>query len=135
MLLVPTVVAPSLIHGLGLFAVWRVPKDTAVARVHHKFDRKLTPEQKANLPKPAQRFVERYGYLDLSNGWWYLNADDLRYMNHSATPNTRQEGESDVAAADIAAGEELTCDYYTFDADAARKLSPDLFKETPGMAP
>src|SRR5262249_14971779 len=53
--------------------------------------------------------------------------DHTRHMNHSSQPNVvRSErlapfGEY-VAAVDIAAGDELTCDYFAFDADAAAKL-------------
>jgi len=36
-------------------------------------------------------------------------------MNHSFQPNCDDQGPTTVAACDIAAGEELTCDYRTFD--------------------
>ena len=49
-------------------------------------------------------------------------------MNHSDTPNTGAppadpaEAVMTIALRDLAAGEELTCNYFTFDADAPRKL-------------
>jgi SET domain-containing protein len=49
-------------------------------------------------------------------------------MNHADNPNTAGVHESgsiegfDVAMRDIAAGEELTCDYRTFDAHVDLKL-------------
>jgi hypothetical protein len=49
-------------------------------------------------------------------------------MNHDPRPNTgapadAREPVTTVALRDIAAGEELTCDYAAFDAVAAAKLS------------
>ena len=41
--------------------------------------------------------------------------DDARFMNHSADPNTHEKGQSSIASRDIAAGEELTCNYGNFD--------------------
>ena len=48
-------------------------------------------------------------------------------MNHSSTPNTGVLPGADdpgltVTLRPIAAGEELTCDYIAFDAEAATKL-------------
>ena len=47
----------------------------------------------------------------------------FRHMNHAAEPNVLSLSDRDVAARDIAAGEELTCDYRTFDLDATAKLA------------
>ncbi len=44
-------------------------------------------------------------------------------MNHAAEPNVLSLSDRDVAACDIAAGEEPTCDYRTFDLDATAKLA------------
>jgi len=60
-----------------------------------------------------------------------LCADNAKHMNHSDSPNVvnGEDGdgvETNVAARDIEAGEELTCDYYSFDLDAARKLGRRL---------
>ena len=50
-----------------------------------------------------------------------LCGDHAKHMNHSDDPNLL-DLETNVAARDIAAGEELTCNYYIFDLDASRKL-------------
>ena len=46
----------------------------------------------------------------------------VQFVNHADDPNTRQDVENDYAICDIEASEEPTCDYYTFDTDAERKL-------------
>jgi SET domain-containing protein len=57
-------------------------------------------------------------------------------MNHSEKPNLL-DLETNIAARDIQAGEELTCNYYLFDLDADRKLrgkvrSPDSMSRVAG---
>lgn len=55
-----------------------------------------------------------------------LCGNRAKHMNHSDTPNclnTFMDGvEVNIAARDIAPGEELTCDYDRFDLDARQKL-------------
>ena len=48
-------------------------------------------------------------------------------MNHSSSPNVASVFSKDVdlATRDIEVGEELTCDYYAFDLEAAEKLATD----------
>lgn len=129
MLLIRTRVAPSRIQGLGLFTVEAVPAGAPVWRFQPGFDRALTPPEVSALPAPAREYVERYGYRRLSDGVWILSGDHACFMNHAVPPNTGmppgQPGAlCTVALRDLAAGEELTCDYFAFDADAARKLTP-----------
>ena len=52
-----------------------------------------------------------------------LCGDHSKHMNHAGAPNILSAGEHDVAARDIASGEELTCNYYDFDLDADVKLA------------
>lgn len=121
MMLVPTRADRSPIHGVGLFAVSTVRTGTAVWRFEAGFDRTFRTAAVAGLPELARRHVEHYGFLDAARGCWVLNGDLGIFMNHSATPNTGAPGvagaaEETVALRDIAAGEELTCDYRAFDA-------------------
>lgn len=127
MLLVRTRVAPSRIHGLGLFVVEAVPAGTPVWRFQPGFDRELPPEVVAAWPAPAREFVEHYGYRRKHDGVWVLSGDHACFMNHAVPPNTGTPSDPPdapwtVALRDLAAGEELTCDYFAFDAEAARKL-------------
>ena len=125
MLLVKTRIAPSAIHGIGLFADEFIPKGTIIWEFTHGYDVYVTPEQIRVLPAAAQASLLKYCHRDDLSGDYVLCADDARFFNHADQPNTVDlpgpEGET-VAARDIAIGEELTCDYWAFDADAAFKL-------------
>lgn len=127
MLLIRTRVAPSPIHGLGLFTVEAVPAGTPVWRLVPGFDRLWSAAELATLPPPAREFVERYGYRRRDDGCWVLSGDLACFMNHATPPNTGTPPDQPgalmtVARWDLEPGEELTCDYFAFDAEAARKL-------------
>ena len=117
MLMVKTVVRPSLIDGLGLFAKEEIPAGTVIWEFVEKFDITYTDEEFESLPGQAQPHVRKYSYFCPEMCLWVLCGDDARLMNHATLPNTfEQPGYRTVAARDIAAGEELTCDYTQFDA-------------------
>lgn len=121
MLLIRARVDRSRIEGQGLFAVEPIPAGTPVWRFVPGFDRCFTPEEFLALPEPARAHIRHYGYLDAGRGCWVLNGDLTIFMNHASPPNTGAPGttgaaEETVALRDIAAGEELTCDYHAFDA-------------------
>jgi len=129
MLLVETRIEPSEIHGLGLFAAHPIREGTPTWRFHPGIDVRLSDEALAALPAPVRRQFMRYTYRCPETGDYVLCSDDARYFNHSDDPNTvsirTPDGEAiDVAARDIAAGEELTCDYRRFDADWGSKVGP-----------
>jgi SET domain-containing protein len=68
-----------------------------------------------------------YGYIDPRLGRYILCCDDARFLNHSDTPNLRPDFTLDrhgvdVAACDIAPGEELTVDYQFV--EGARPMNP-----------
>ncbi|HSY17717.1 MAG TPA: SET domain-containing protein [Candidatus Acidoferrales bacterium] len=127
MMLIATRVAPSIIHGTGLFAVKAVPKNTPVWTFQSGFDHDFSPEQIAALPPPAQAHTRWFGFINKGDGHAILSGDHACFMNHSASPNTGAPRDAmvpvvTVALRDIAAGEEITCNYFDFDADAPRKL-------------
>ncbi len=128
MMLVRTRVAPSDIHGMGLFAVEFIPRGTPIWRFEPGFDREFTPEQFSGLPSEAQAHLRWFAYMDRESGAWVLSGDYACFMNHSLDPNTGAPVGATppivtVARRDIAAGEELTCDYLAFDAKGKAKLS------------
>ena len=130
MLLVKTRVAPSAIHGLGLFAAEFIPRGAAVWRFAPGFDREFPPEAFAALPSAAQAHTRWFAFVDRASGRWILSGDHACFMNHAPTPNTGAAVNSlppitTVTLRDIAAGEELTCDYRAFDAEAGWKLGTD----------
>lgn len=123
MLLVDTYLGPSRIHGLGLFARRDIPAGTVLWRFHAPFDVAFDESDLEPLPEPTRAAVLKYSYLDAARGRYVLCGDDARFMNHSDTPNTREDPEATVAIRDIAAGEEITCDYREFDATPKERAS------------
>ena len=121
MMLVKTEKRQSDIHGIGLFAAEAIPAGTPTWRFTPGIDQAIHPDMLDRFPEHARPWFLTYAYLDIRSGLYVLCADDGRYMNHSDDPNVRGDTETepvfgvDVAARDIEAGEELTCDYRTFD--------------------
>jgi SET domain-containing protein len=120
MLLVKTYLDRSAIHGIGLFAAERIAKGTVVWRLSPEIDFLVAAETIAALHPASREQIEKYTYLDRVLGEYVLCGDDARFFNHSDTPNCLdypdERGGTTVAARDIERGEELTCDYATFDA-------------------
>lgn len=116
MLLVSVLVKPSPIHGLGAFAASAIAKGTPVWRFTPGFDLDLDPALLEAQPAHFRERLLHYGYLDPRLKRYILCCDDARFINHSNDPNLRIDFSADrygmdVAARDIAAGEELTIDY------------------------
>jgi len=127
MLLVPTRLAQSPIHGIGVFALAPIAQGTPVWRFARGLDMEFGPEIVGTLPAHVQTFFSHYGYLDRNMRRIILCFDDARFVNHSDTPNVATDYAQhpyglDVALRDIAAGEELTMDYAGFEESAERGL-------------
>ena len=124
---VRTRLAPSEIHGLGTFADETIARGSTIWAFDPGFDVEYSIDDLEDLPGFVRQRMMHFSYISKETGKGILCADDARFMNHSDRPNT-EAGMDDrgyevtVASRDIAAGEEITCDYYEFDADAARKL-------------
>lgn len=126
-MLVKTYIAPSTIHGMGLFATEPIPEGTPFWRFEPDFDRVISPKRLAALPELTQQHVRWFAYMDEREGGYVLSGDFCCFMNHSTNPSTgapasAQPPVTTVALRDIAVGEELTCNYFAFDAEAANKL-------------
>lgn len=114
MLLVPTRLAPSPIHGFGVFLLAAVPAGTPVWRYDPRIDRTFTLAELAALPEHVQTHVRTYSTWHEPEGVWLFRGDDGRFVNHSDTPNTHPVGEGlreERALGDLAPGDELTADY------------------------
>jgi SET domain-containing protein len=116
MLLVRTRVGPSAIHRLGLFAVDHIPRGTEIWRFTPGFDLDLDPGVVHAQPPHVRQALLHYGYVDARLHRYILCCDEARFINHSDTPNVGSRFDADphgidVAARDIAAGEEITADY------------------------
>lgn len=121
MMLVPTRRQTSEIHGTGLFTAEPIPAGTPTWRFTPGLDLALHPDAVSALSDISRDWFVTYAYWDIQTGLYILCADDARFMNHSDDPNVGGNYDAepvfgmDVALRDIAAGEELTCDYRTFD--------------------
>ncbi|HEY0021489.1 MAG TPA: SET domain-containing protein [Longimicrobium sp.] len=112
MMTVATFVASSPIHGVGLFATRPIAAGTVACRWDDRFDLAFSNEEVERMPPLMRGFLEHYGYQDdREPGFTFCEVDNGRFMNHSPQPNLDQVGDRCVALRDIAAGEELTCDY------------------------
>lgn len=112
MFLIRTYLAPSTIHGMGVFAAEDVEEGSEIWRFAPPVDSVIPHEAVADLPPAAREFVETYTY----ESTWFgpglvLNGDHARFLNHARNPNTDNSGPVTRAARPIAAGEEITCDY------------------------
>ena len=115
MLLVPTFLAPSRIHGIGLFAAAPIAAGTGVWQLDAAFDQVVDESALAGLGTVAQLQVQRYAYVDPVRRVRVLCADDARFFNHADDANCGDEPDGDgtvtIALRDVAEGEELTWDY------------------------
>jgi len=127
MMLIETRVRPSKIHGLGLHAVNFIPRGTPVWRFERGFDHDFSPAQFSTLPLLAQKHARWFCFVSKSNGHVILSGDHACFINHSLAPNTGVPADAPtpivtIALRDIAAGEEILCNYFDYDADTPWKL-------------
>ena len=116
MLLVPTELRPSPIHGMGVFVTAPVGKGTIVWRFDARIDRVFTAAERDALPELNQAFLKTYAILHRETGLWMLCGDDARFFNHADNPTTASLGigfGDDIAAYNLVPGTELTTDYRT----------------------
>lgn len=116
MLLVKTHIAPSTIHGTGLFADEHIPKGTLCWRFSSEVDTAYTKEEVEALPEPKRSEVLSlfHTWVNKKSGKYIVEGDNGRFANHSSSPNLIMSGEDFIAARDVENGEELTYDYREF---------------------
>lgn len=116
MLLVSTYIAASGIEGVGVFAAKPIRAGEVIWRFDPDFDMLLPAEKYAAAPLHLRELLDRYAYPSPGQpGLLVYETDNGRFMNHSETPNTDfSAADCGTALRDIAAGEELTCDYREF---------------------
>jgi uncharacterized protein len=117
MMLVQTFLSSSDIEGIGIFAAEPIKAGTQIWRTDPKFDVHFSQDEVDQLPAHMQEFITRYSYPHMMlPGILVLESDNGRFMNHNENPNTDfTRCEIGYAIQDIAAGEEITCNYYEFD--------------------
>lgn len=127
MLIVTTYIARSEIEGVGVFTAEPIAKGQIISRFDPSFDRLIPRPAYESAAPYLKALLDRYAFPhpDDDNLIVY-EVDNARFMNHSAAPNTEFSNfAAGSALRDIAAGEELTCDYNTFFSQY-ELLPPDL---------
>ncbi|MBX3529266.1 MAG: SET domain-containing protein-lysine N-methyltransferase [Rhizobiaceae bacterium] len=124
MFLVNVYLDRSPLEGIGVFAKHAIAKGTLVWQFDGRFDRLIPNEVWESTTGPVKDYLDRYSYPSRQNpGHIVFEADDARYMNHADSPNCDIADEKAVyALRDIAAREELTCDYNHFFGDAGFEM-------------
>jgi SET domain-containing protein len=119
MLLISTYVAPSSIEGLGVYSDEYVPCGSLIWSLNPKFDVFVNEIVLGSLPAHVRSYIARYSYPHLEMpGCRVIDVDNGKYMNHSLAPSTDfRIFDKGYALADIARGEEITCNYHEFDPD------------------
>jgi SET domain-containing protein len=128
-LLISATLEASSIHGVGCFAAEAIARGGLVWLFHEGLDVVIASAALGALPDIVRAYLETYAYAPIENpGVILLCGDATRHMNHASDANVVRTGRTDarygeyVAARAIAAGEELTCDYFEFDATARDKF-------------
>lgn len=117
MLLIRTFVAPSSIHGLGVFAAEPIVKGDFVWTFDPVIDVEITEAQMADLPDAAREVALAHSFIN-EDGRMILSRDNAVFFNHSDDPNTLAGPDGNEALRDIAIGEELTESYRNFPSGA-----------------
>lgn len=120
MILVKHYVGNSTISGAGLFTAEPVSKGYPIYEFDYRFVQIIADSEVRLMPDSMQEAVYKYSYRgkgrDRLVGAVYYCADDSRFMNHEKSPSTIwiEEKGIYVAARDLPADSELTCDYSDF---------------------
>jgi SET domain-containing protein len=119
MLLVDVYLGKSSIEGIGVFAKRPIAQGTLIWKLDLNYDRRIPVAAYEAENGPVKAYLDRYCYPDRTDpSYIVFEADDARYMNHADDPNCDvSRPHESYALRDIAAGEEMTCDYNHFFAD------------------
>ncbi len=118
MIIVPTHLGNSPIHGPGVFASECISKGTRVWEFNPLLEIRFSEEEFQRLPPSARREIEMHLYQPEEGGLLYYESTMGKYMNPARDPNVDfSDVGVAVATRDIQAGEQLTCDWRDFMAD------------------
>jgi hypothetical protein len=112
MLRIKTVLKPSGMHGIGLFADQYIKEGATTWEYDPRLDISFTFEDFEKLPQQYKNIFLKYGYYDYLLELFIVCTDDQRFINHSSRHyNIISSPDRDVACRDIKPGEELLCNY------------------------
>jgi hypothetical protein len=109
---------PSRTHGIGVFAIKRIPNGTKLFKGDIDEMRWIDAGMLGRMPREIRRLYEDFAVL--KGGQWgcptsFNKLTPAWYLNESKSPNVLcNEHLNFVAKRDIALGEELTVDYSTY---------------------
>jgi SET domain-containing protein len=127
-MLVRTFIAASRIEGVGVFAGEPIRKGQPIWKFDSRFDLLIPLADYRSSPPQLKELFDRYSYPSQDRpGFLVYEVDNGRFMNHAEDPNTDFAGIGGRALEDIAAGEEITCNYAEFYPDfrAAQSAAQD----------
>ena len=91
-----------------------------------RLDVRIPMQELSSFPVAIQEHFKIYTYVEKSNDQEFMvySADLSKHMNHSDSPNLFDAPDNlqEIALRGIEVGEELTCNYFSFDLHAAEKL-------------
>ncbi|MCA8923474.1 MAG: SET domain-containing protein-lysine N-methyltransferase [Planctomycetes bacterium] len=103
--------------GAGVFASEPIPRGTIVW-IRDPLDHVFSPEEFDALEGPIREHALKYSFVD-GQGSSILCWDLAKYVNHSCEANLLSTPfEFEIAVRDIAAGEQITDDYGSFNIEA-----------------
>ncbi|MGD0119343.1 MAG: SET domain-containing protein [Candidatus Binatus sp.] len=118
---------PSKIHGVGVFAIKDIKKDTYVFPEDDDRMTWIDAQHLRRLPEPIKELYEDFSIIKGKKHGQPRNFNALTtswYLNHSDTPNMAADRSYRFyALRDIPEGEELTIDYRTY-SDEPKGVSP-----------
>ena len=117
-------IAPSKIHGVGVFALVDIPKGTKLFADRAPQPYKISQGNLSKLfPYVKDHLAERWPSMLVGNGFVYPDYFVQGFMNHADDCN--YDNKLDLAIRDISAGEEVTEDYRNI--EGAEKAYPFLY--------
>ena len=133
MMLIKSYVAPSGIHGNGLFAAEDIKAGTKIWEFMEGLEVVIPADSLDRFPETVREYLDCYTYPHQSQkGKLILDGDHGRFMNHSEMPNTDfKTPTSGYATQDIPAGAELTCNYRDFVPDFVPYEAPAMLEGIP----
>jgi SET domain-containing protein len=106
--------------GLGLFAKEFIPNQSIVWQYIKGIDIRFPIEKLNELNKAQKEYFQVYGWIEqMANDekpYYYCNADNTSFINHSKNSNISSRGDYSIATRDIEIGQEIFIDYSEFDA-------------------
>jgi uncharacterized protein len=110
-ILIDHYIAPSRIHGLGVFAAEGAESGQKIWEFNATIDIVIPETALKELPGHICRHIQRRSEYYQEERVYILGSDGDAFMNHSIEPNLRSVGKTGFATRDIQIGDEITCDY------------------------